>query len=249
MHEEMREESSLRQEHYEQLGVAMTCRSYAEYARMFDLSPERLFRGPVLDVAAGASSFAAEAERLGVEVTAADPLYSMAPVLIREKGLAEIETSTGKLAALKHRFDWSYYGSIDEHRAGRERSLERFYEHFSRTPDRYAPAYLPHLPFADGEFSLVLCSHFLFLYQEQFDAAFHDAALLELMRVCRQDGEARVYPLLSLRWERYPQLEELMQALERRGIECRLERSHLPFIPGSSEMLVMRHLPRESEQE
>jgi SAM-dependent methyltransferase len=245
----MSETNNRKLEHYEQIGVAMTCRSFEEYLLMFDLNPEMLEQGPILDVAAGASSFAAGAADQGFDVTAADPLYALSLEQIRDKGLGEIEESTGKLVKLQEKFDWSYYGSIQQHRAGREHALAHFIKHFSEmrppqsesnTPNKYVPAFLPKLPFADGTFSLVLCSHFLFLYQEQFDSAFHEAALLELVRVCRPGGEVRVYPIMSLRWERYPELDALMLAFEDRGFACKLEQSRLPFIPGSTEMLVMR---------
>ncbi len=46
---------------YEQIGVAMTCRSYEEYERMFacDFGGSKL--GAILDIAGGASSFTADA--------------------------------------------------------------------------------------------------------------------------------------------------------------------------------------------
>jgi hypothetical protein len=59
---------------YEQLGVAMTCRSFAEYERMFDLVKSDLQKGSILDIASGASSFTAMARRHGYEAFAVDPL-------------------------------------------------------------------------------------------------------------------------------------------------------------------------------
>lgn len=226
-------------QHYEQIGVAMTCRGYAEYERMFGLNPELLRSGPVLDVAAGASSFAAEVRGMGVDVACADPRYAMPPDQIGEEGKAEIESSTMKLAGLAHKFDWSYYGSPQSHKAGRLDSLSKFLRDYSEpgARERYVPDKLPSLSFASDSFALVLCSHFLFLYGDQFDESFHRAALEELLRVCRSGGEVRVYPLLSLRWERYPELPALIAHLESLGAECELRTSGLPFIPGSSEML------------
>lgn len=224
---------------YEQIGVAMTCRGYAEYERMFGLNEGLLRRGRVLDVAAGASSFAAEARRMGIDVVCADPRYAQTPDRMSEEGYAEIETSSEKLARLAHRFDWSYYGHIDNHKAGRIRSMELFIQDYSQ-PDageRYIAEALPSLSFADDTFSLVLCSHFLFLYRDQFGDDFHRAALKELMRVCRPGGEVRVYPLLSLGWEPYPGMAELIEELESLGGTCSFEKSGLPFIPGSSELL------------
>ncbi|MDF2721758.1 MAG: hypothetical protein K0Q59_1433 [Paenibacillus sp.] len=229
-------------EHYEQTGVAITCRGYAEYERMFDLDEHTLRQGRVLDVSAGASSFAAEARTRAIDVTSADPRYSLPAGQIGEESYAEIETSTEKLTRLAHRFDWSYYGNIDNHKAGRLKSISLFLNEYATSAGRshYAAERLPELSFPDDTFALVLCSHFLFLYQEQFDDTFHRAALAELLRVCRPGGEVRVYPLLSLRWEPYPHLTELMEHLESLGGSCSLRASRMPFIPGSTQMLCVR---------
>ncbi|WP_245954361.1 class I SAM-dependent methyltransferase [Paenibacillus flagellatus] len=230
-------------EHYEQIGVAMTCRGFAEYERMFGLDSASLVGAAVLDVAAGASSFAAEARARGIAVHCADPRYELSPERIREEGLAEIESSSAKLSGLADKFDWSYYGDIGKHRAGRLESLRTFlreYEDPSTRSQYYKADRLPSLPFADDRFDLVLCSHFLFLYRDAFDDAFHRAAMAELLRVCRPGGEVRVYPLLSLRWEPYPALAELLSHLESLGAACELRPSALPFIPGSTELLVVR---------
>jgi ubiquinone/menaquinone biosynthesis C-methylase UbiE len=132
-----------------------------------------------------------------------------------------------------------YYGSIERHRAGRERSLGLFLKDYS-CPDskaRYHSGSLPELPFREGSFSLVLCSHFLFLYEEQFDYAFHLAALKELLRICKKGGEARIYPLLNFRTELYGRLPELMRALEEEGAAVTLLDTKLPFIPNSKQFL------------
>jgi SAM-dependent methyltransferase len=226
---------------YQQLGVAMTCRSYAEYQRMFalwQLSPED---GPILDVAGGASSFVAEATARGMQAQAADPLYEMDVVTIIGHGEREIESSTQKLAGIRDVFDWSYYGDLERHRALREQSLLKFGQDFrqAKGTGRYVPASLPKLPFADGAFSLVLCSHFLFLYQDQFDEQFHLQAIQELLRVCRKGGQVRIYPLRSLKWVVYPHLEQLMSSLKDTGVGAELLVSELPFIPGSSVLLCL----------
>lgn len=224
---------------YEQIGVAMTCRGYAEYERMFDLDDTLLRLGTVLDVAAGASSFAAEARSKGLTVMSADPRYRHSADQLEAEGLAEIASSSEKLGRLADRFDWSYYGDLERHRAGRLESLRLFVQDYAE-PDRrerYRAEQLPHFSFADDTFSLVLCSHFLFLYREQFDDDFHRGALAELLRVCRPGGEVRIYPLLGLDWKPYPRFDDLIAYLESLGAECRLRQSELPFIPGSTQML------------
>ncbi|MCZ8512061.1 class I SAM-dependent methyltransferase [Paenibacillus filicis] len=227
---------------YEQIGVAMTCRSYAEYERMFAFDRIPLSGGPVLDVAAGASSFTAEAGRRGIPVYAADPMYGLSPEEIGAHGTREIAVSTEKLGKIRHVYDWSFYGSPEEHRERREKSLQAFVEDFRShaKQGRYVPARLPELPFDEGTFGDVLISHFLFLYHEQFDYDFHLRSVLELTRVCRPGGQVRIYPLFTFRWERYPMLERLLEDLSRQGIEARLEASELPFIPGSTEFLCLR---------
>nr|WP_064745664.1 methyltransferase domain-containing protein [Paenibacillus sp. UNC451MF] len=228
--------------HYEQVGVAMTCRSFAEYERMFALEPSILQEGRILDVASGASSFVAEANARGYSAQAADPLYSMDAASIQEHGEREIEVSTQKLNGIKEVYDWSYYGDLERHRGLREQSIQRFVEDFKRSEgtDIYRAARLPELPFESDTFSLVLCSHFLFLYQEQFDEEFHLRAIRELLRVCRKGGRVLIYPLFSLRWDRYPNLDSLLTALESDGVMAEMGTSELVFIPGSKEFLSLK---------
>jgi ubiquinone/menaquinone biosynthesis C-methylase UbiE len=228
--------------HYEQAGVAMTCRSYAEYVSMFALEEEILRGKRVLDVAGGASSFTTEARRRGIEAEAADPLYIKSLEEIAKQGKQEIIVSTAKLAGLQHIYNWDYYGNIERHQAGREQSLALFLEDYANegSDSRYHASMLPELPFLEGTFSLTLCSHFLFLYEEQFDVVFHLAALRELLRVCEAGGEVRVYPIMNFRTERYSGMEELVKALEEDGNQVEFLESKLPFLPNSDRLLCIR---------
>ncbi|GMK39632.1 hypothetical protein PCCS19_26860 [Paenibacillus sp. CCS19] len=228
------------QDVYEQIGVAATCRGFEEYKRMFDL-PDQLEGKRILDIAGGASSFTAECNSKGIPAMAVDPRYAYAPEIVLADARAEIETSTEKLRSLAHRFDWSYYGNIDQHRAGRLESFHRFAADFSASDasERYAAGALPELPYANQSFDLVLCSHFLFLYADQFDSSFHERAVLDMIRVCRPGGQVRIYPLLSLRWEPYPHMDSLLAAICSTGAAPSIEESLLPFIPNSSKMLVI----------
>ncbi|MBW7455856.1 methyltransferase domain-containing protein [Paenibacillus sepulcri] len=221
---------------YEQVGVAVTCRGFEEYVRMFDLSEDELKAGEILDIASGGSSFTADASGLGFKAMAVDPRYALDPAGLFTEAEAEISLSTAKLEGLTDQFDMSYYGNMSNHRAGREKSLGRFAAHYGEPEARarcYAAGSLPALPFADRRFSLVLCSHFLFLYEEQFDFAFHRQAVLEMMRVCRPGGGIRIYPLMSLSGEIYPHLDALLEMIQAEGGKAELFRTGLPFIPGS----------------
>lgn len=227
---------------YEQVGVAMTSRSMAEYEKMFMLKSEDLVGKRVLDVAGGASSFTTEARERGIQAEAADPLYAKSPDEIGDHGRAEIELVAAKMAKLRDVYDWTFYGSPENHKAGRVQALQRFLEDFSceETASRYHVASLPSLPFEGERFDLVICSHFLFLYEEQFDYTFHLAAIRELLRVCKPGGEVRIYPLMSFRTEEYSRLDDLIAVFEIEGYQVQKREARLPFLPNSHQFLSIK---------
>lgn len=227
---------------YEQQGVAMTCRSFGEYKDMFVLKDELLERGPILDVSAGASSFVAEANNKGFSAVAIDPSYKLTPDQIEQYGKSEIDSSTQKLSKLTDQFLWDYYGDLEFHRKNREHSLELFVDDYRKDYEkkRYINGALPELTFQDDSFSLILCSHFLFLYQEQFDYAFHLQAVQEMVRVCRSGGEIRIYPLVGFKRELHPNLNELMNTLKGNGLEVDLITTDFRFIPGATHVLSIK---------
>ncbi|WP_063867813.1 class I SAM-dependent methyltransferase [Paenibacillus sp. Soil766] len=227
---------------YEQVGVAMTSRSYVEYEKMFMLQTADLIGKRVLDVAGGASSFTSEASRLGIYAEAVDPLYANSPSAISAHGMQEIELVAMKMAKLVDVYDWTFYGSVEQHRAGRIQALQRFVEDFSNVEGstRYHTAALPSLPFEAESFDLVMCSHFLFLYEEQFDYAFHVGAVRELLRVCKPGGEVRIYPLMSFRTEEYSYLPELINEFELAGFNVQKREASLPFLPNSHQFLSIK---------
>ena len=101
-------------------------------------------------------------------------------------GITPIDLHRGKIRSPEHLV------------AIRSRAMEQFLGDFERgkKEGRYVDQSLPSLRAGDGEFELAPCSHFLFLYSEEFSADFHLAAILEMLRVA---GEARIFPLLDMR--------------------------------------------------
>jgi SAM-dependent methyltransferase len=223
---------------YPQTGVASTCRSFREYEAMFLLEETDLTAGSVLDVAGGASSFTAHLQGMGVHAVAADPFYSGLTEQVIADAEKEIEMSSAKLADRATHYDWSFYGTPEKHRRLREQSLALFAEDFRREDalTRYVAAALPSLPFSDDTFSLILCSHFLFLYADAFDEQFHMDAIDELLRVLKPGGQLRIYPLVSLKWEPIPYLPCLLEGFAGRA-KATLLPTGLPFVPVPSSLL------------
>ncbi|MBO9599507.1 MAG: class I SAM-dependent methyltransferase [Cohnella sp.] len=223
---------------YPQTGVANTCRAFKEYEAMFRLTEADWLAGPVLDVAGGGASFTAHLRGIGIEAYAADPFYAGLTEQVIAEAAKEIEVSSAKIAAGAGAYDWSFYGSPEQHRKLREESLRRFAEDFRSegARERYVAAALPNLPFADNAFSLVVCSHFLFLYADAFDERFHTAAIEELLRVLKPGGQLRIYPLVTLKWEPIPYLTDLIDRVAGRA-KAELVPTGLPFTPTPSSLL------------
>lgn len=230
-------------EAYPQAGVASTSRSYEEYTAMFALTEDELGAGPVLDIAGGGSSFTATLHERGIDACAADPLYGNLTDEVLAVAAREIDVSSTKIAERAGVFDWGFYGTPEKHRSIREQSLALFAEDFRRpdAAERYVAASLPNLPFADNTFSLVLCSHFLFLYADQFNEAFHEAAIREMLRVLRPGGQLGIYPLITLQWKEIDYLPALLARLAPIAAHRRVP-SRLPFIPVESDVLKLEKL-------
>jgi hypothetical protein len=83
-------------------------------------------------------------------------------------------------------------------------------------------------------FDLALSSHFLFLYSEHLDYEFHLKSILEMLRVAR---EVRIFPLLTLKNERSPYVERIMEELDRLGYDSQVIKTDYEFQRGADEML------------
>jgi hypothetical protein len=211
-------------------------RSYDEYVRMFALTDADL-TGRILGCGDGPASFNAEATRAGAQVVSFDPLYQFDADQIRQR---IHETATEVLEQARrnaHEFVWNdVIPDIAALKRVRMSAMEAFLDDYARGlgEGRYVNAGLPSLPFDDGAFDLALCSHFLFLYSRQHDAAFHVQSLREVARVAR---EVRVFPLLALGGQPSPHLSAARQALEADGWHISIERVPYEFQRGGNEML------------
>ncbi len=172
--------------------IVLLGRTFEEYRRYFLLEPNQLIGKRVLDVAGGVSSFCAEANQIGINVTSFDPIYSLPPEKIMERSDPEsVYQAIGRVPTYR----WGYYQNPKYMRELRKRASNIFLSDYKAHPERYVAGELPRLSFADGEFDLTLVSYFLFAYQDRLGYEFHRDSIFEIMRVTR--GEARIYPTVT----------------------------------------------------
>ncbi len=215
----------------------ISSRSFEEYEAMFELN-DTDFRGRLLDCPGGASSFTARASERDVLATAVDPVYAMATVELRELVMGETDRGSAHTIAGAARYRWDFYGDVEGHRDMRMKSAAVFSRDIELHPERYVVGSLPHLPFKDLEFDLVLSSHFLFTYADRLDLDFHLRALVELRRVCRH--EVRVFPLLDQAGRPLgAMMRALLDRLERQGIKGKICDVPYEFQRGGNQMLVV----------
>jgi hypothetical protein len=220
--------------------VAFFGRTFDEYLRFFALDEAALRRGRILDVAAGPSSFTAEAHARGISAVAVDPLYGYPADALT----AHVQIDYARMLAEMRRkevgFRYRYFPSLAAAEVSRRAAAERFLADYESgfLQDRYVGASLPRLPFPDGIFDLVLCAHLLFTYSRRFDYAFHLAACRELFRV--SSGEVRLHPVCGLDGKPYPELSRLLDELSLSGIDASVIPVDYEFFPGSDTTLVLR---------
>jgi len=196
-------------------GIVPWGRTAAEYEAFFglaDVAPQ----ARILDCGGGPSSFTAEWRAQGRSVIAVDPSYRCSASAIARGFEDTARTMLAGMRKAHDRFRWDRYGSPENVVATRRRALERFLRTFQAngTYGAYCAASLPHLPFANDPFDLVLCSHLLFLYSEELDAETHAAFLTELLRVGR---EVRLFPLLDMNGDESVHLQPVLNRIRDRA--------------------------------
>jgi len=215
--------------------MLVTTRSFAEYEAMFDLAE---LPASVLDCCAGGSGFTAEAVRRGADAVAADPAYELPAAELAEAVRRSAPAAYGIVKEHASRFVWDWYGSVEARDALRTEAAEAFLADLVENPGRYVAAGLPDLPFENGQFEMVLCSHLLFTWADEFGLDWHLEALRELVRV--SCGEVRVFPLvLQGAGKPVPFLAEL---LDRLGLPAEIRKVPYEFQLGADEMLVVSKL-------
>jgi hypothetical protein len=210
-------------------------RSFDEYRSMFSLS-DRDLELKILDCGGGPASFNAEGTRHGHSIVSCDPLYQFDAPAIAGRIRATYDQILEQTRLNETEFVWSTIRSIAELGELRLSAMMTFLDDYpvGRLADRYISGELPSLPFTDRSFELALSSHVLFLYTEQFDEAFHHAAILEMTRVA---DEVRVFPLLALGALPSRHVDPVAAEMRRRGFQVTIERVPYEFQKGGNQMM------------
>jgi hypothetical protein len=220
--------------------VSFFGRSLAEYTQFFALDVATLRGRDVLDVAAGPSSFTAEACARKINAVAVDPLYGAAVGTLASRVEADYQQMFAQMRAKPRLFRLKAFPSFDAAEADRRGAAQRFLTDYDThfIHNRYVGGTLPRLPFFDGTFDLVLCAHLLFIYANRFDHDWHLAACRELVRVSAE--EVRIHPLCGADGKPYPGLARLRRELRESGIASEVRAIDYEFFTGSNSMLVLR---------
>jgi hypothetical protein len=220
--------------------VSFFGRTLDEYCRFFALDPIALRGKAVLDVAAGPSSFTAEAHRRGVDAVAVDPLYDRPHAELVMRVREDYARMFEQMREKRRLFRFKTFPTFDAAETDRRAAASRFLADYDGNVrhGRYVRASLPLLPFLDGAFDLVLCAHLLFIYAARFDFDWHVAACVELARVSQ--GEVRIHPLVGPGGKPYAELDRLRMELGTRGITTEVRKVNYEFFVGSSSMLVLK---------
>lgn len=218
--------------------VVLLGRTFEEYGRYFGLETCALQNQRVLDVAAGVSSFCAEANARGIRTAAFDQIYQLSPETIQARCEPDLEAVTRNIALAKT-YKWDFYKSPDGMREYRQRAYQSFLADYrTHGEQRYVAGSLPHLPFRDREFDVTLVSYLLFVYDDHFDYAFHKASLLEIMRVTA--NEARCYPIVTFKAQRSRHLATLQADPDLKHFIFELVPTDFEFLIGSNYFLRIR---------
>jgi SAM-dependent methyltransferase len=213
-------------------------RSFAEYVEMFALSDIDL-QLRILGCGDGPAAFNAALTRQGGRVVSVDPLYRFPVEDIRKRIRATYAEVVEQTRKNQDEFIWTRIKSVDELGRLRMAAMEEFLRDYPQGVEegRYVDGELPHLPFADREFDLALCSHLLFLYSEQLSADFHIAAIREL---CRVAGEVRIFPMLELGARTSRHLQPVAAGLVAAGYTVTVVPVPYEFQRGGNKMLRVR---------
>lgn len=210
-------------------------RSLAEYRKFFNLSDEDLDKR-ILSVGDGPAGVNAELKILGKKYISYDPIYIFSKEQIQQRIKETYNIIQQETKENYKNFIWKEYENPEELFEIRMKAMSIFLEDFEqgKNEGRYISGELPNLSFANNEFDLVICSHFLFLYTEHFSLKNHLKSIKEMLRV---GNEIRIFPLLDLDTKPSVFLKPVIEEMEKMDYLCCIEKVNYEFQVNGNEML------------
>jgi hypothetical protein len=209
-------------------------RTLAEYRLMFNLTNADL-QCQILDIAAGPASFTAEMYSLGYQVTAIDPIYHFSGTEIQQRFNDCVDLIIGQIENTSQDWVWKFHKSPADLRHNRELALQLFLADYTagKIAGRYIAGEVPN-EIGNKSYDLILCSHFLLLYSAQLSWEFHCQTVTTLLQ---HTHELRIFPLLTLMFDRSPYLDRLCEHVEKMGYQTQIVPVEYELQPGGNEML------------
>ncbi|SEJ21945.1 SAM-dependent methyltransferase [Nitrosomonas eutropha] len=213
-------------------------RCFKEYKEIFSLSQADL-QVNILGCGDGPASFNAEATAAGAKVISVDPIYCFSANQIESRVNEVSHNIAQQLKENASNYIWSTFQNVEAVVSARLAAMKDFLKDYEsgKKEGRYVEASLPLLTFKENQFTLALCSHFLFLYSEHITEEQHIAGVLELCRVIK---EVRIYPLVTLDGRPSPYLAPVIEAVTSAGYSAETVAVPYSFQRNATEMLVVK---------
>ena len=215
-------------------------RNLAEYQQKFSLRESELALR-ILGCADGPASVNAELHQQERNYVSLDPIYRFSAKQIKSRIEETARVIAKQLEENRTDYLWDYHESPQRLVQVRRKAMDAFLADFAQhqSTERYVNGALPHLPFADCQFDLVLCSHCLFTYSEQLDEAFHRQAVSEMSRVGR---EVRIFPLLDMNGQPSRHVDSVLKLLKGRDMPFEITTVDYEFQRGGNQLLTIKTL-------
>ena len=174
-----------------------------------------------------------------------DPLYKFDSTAIYQRFEAVLDGIITQIENTPDYLVWSYHKSPYGLRESRRITAQKFVHDYAqnRESGRYIEEQLPALPFEDGQFDLVLCSHLLFLYSDHFTLEFHIDSIREMLRV---GNEVRIFPLLTLALNRSSYIDPIIRSFTLDGFSVDIVPVEYELQRGGNEMMTITKVVNKS---
>lgn len=204
---------------------------FEQTKQMFDLTEAELDMR-ILSCYAGGSSFTSIMTKQSKKAVACDPSYQLSKKELK----AAIADALARLQADVHYHAQHYNTDINAKIAKQKKSIEIFLEDYESGVKelRYQDQALPTLDFEKKSFDLILLSHHLFTYSQDFTVQYHIETIQSLLRIA---DELRIYPLVTESDEISCYIGEVVLALQQQGLNVEIKAVNFEYQKKANAML------------